>query len=249
MQCTSRHLAAILAMAVVFMGLLGSSCVTKRDIEDVNVRLDRIEAQTAATQRLISRMDSVMAASSEADTRLRNEIRTSVDDLQQQLSSLLENYNDLQRIIKQMGQRAPTIRETPTSSPGASQDQNSAACQDSYDSAFVLVTHGKYEQAIQGFQSYLQTCPRHMNVPNATYWIGECYYSLERFKDAVDQFESLLKTYPNSTNTGQAMYKLARSRQELGQKVEAKKMFQQIVDKFPNTPVAEQSKDRLKEIR
>ena len=59
----------------------------------------------------------------------------------------------------------------------------------------------------------------------------------------------MLKNFPKSVNAGRAMYKLARSKQELGQKADAKKIFQQIVDQFPNTLEAEQSKDRIKEIK
>lgn len=243
-----RPVTAILVMAVIVAALLVSGCVTKRDIENIEVRLDRIEKQTAATQRLAARMDSSIAASTQADTRLRNEVMVSVDELQQQLTALLENYNELQRMLKGM-QRPPTIKEPPTSSPGAQPDISTAACDETYDNAFVLVRSGKYDQAIQGFRTFLQSCPRHPSVPNAHYWIGESYYSLERFKEAIDEFQKMLDDYPTSVNAARATYKLARSRQELGQKAEAKKVFQQIVDKYPNTLEAEQSKERLKEIR
>lgn len=243
-----RKMTAILVMAVIVAALALSGCVTKRDIENIEVRLDRIEKQTAATQRLANRMDSLIAASTEADTRLRNEVMVSVDELQQQLAALLENYNDLQRALNRM-QRPPVIKEPPSSSPGAQPEASDAACDEAYDNAFVLVRSGKYEQAIAGFQTFLQTCPRHASVPNAYYWIGESYYSLERFKEAIDQFEKMLDAYPTSVNAGRATYKMARSRQELGQKAEARKIYQQIVDKYPNTLEAEQSSQRLKEMR
>lgn len=248
MKHTTRFGAAILVMAVLVTGLAGSGCVTKRDIEDLDVRLERIEQQNLSTQRAVARMDSLIAQSAEADTKLRNEISTSVDDLREQLGSLLQNYNDLMREISRLRQK-PTVQEPPSSSPGAQVEQNSAVCDQSYDDAFILVRKGDYEKAITGFRDYLAKCPRHQSVANAYYWIGECHYSLERYQDAITEFEGMLKNYPKSVNAGRAMYKLARSRQELGQKAEAKKVFQQIVDQFPNTLEAEQSKERLKEIK
>lgn len=248
MTNTSRIGAAILVMAVLFIGLIGSGCVTKRDIEDLDVRLERIEQQTASTQRTVARMDSLIAQSTEADTRLRNEVSTSVDDLREQLASLLQNYNDLMREISRLRQK-PVVQEQPASSPGATTEPNSAACDQSYDDAFILVRKGEYEKAISGFRDYLTKCPRHQSVANAHYWIGECQYSLERYQDAITEFEGMLKNFPKSVNAGRAMYKLARSKQELGQKADAKKIFQQIVDQFPNTLEAEQSKDRIKEIK
>jgi tol-pal system protein YbgF len=249
MTNTRRIGTAILVMAVLFIGLIGSGCVTKRDIEDLDVRLERIEQQTASTQKAVARMDSLIAASSEADNRLRNEVSTSVDDLREQLASLLQNYNDLMREISRIRQKAPVVQEQPSSSPGAQVEQNSAACDQAYDDAFILVRKGEYEKAISGFRDYLTKCPRHQSVANAYYWIGECQYSLERYQDAVTEFEGMLKNYPKSVNAGRAMYKLARSKQELGQKADAKKVFQQIIDQYPNTLEAEQSKDRIKEIK
>lgn len=245
---------ALFVMAAGVLGLGG--CVTKRDIADVNARLDLIKIQNDQMLQAVQRMDSTVATGAEADRKLRADLGTSIYDLQQQMNKLIENYNDLMLRFDQMrskktiigsspGASAPTVDTVMT--PGG--QMADIDCQNSYDNAFILVRRGEYELAVAGFQRYLADCPKHSSAENANYWIGECYYSLEKYTEAITQFEALLKEYKASANTSRALYKLGRSQQELGKRAEAKKVFQRIIDEFPNTLEAEQSKERLKELK
>jgi len=258
MKNIKANLAAMLVMAVLLAGLIATGCVTKRDIEGVNERLDNMERQTAETQRMVARMDSVIANSADADRKLRADLSSSVDDLQQQVAKLLENYADLVQRLDAL-RRSQVITRPPTSSPGAepggttettpSNSALNAACDRSYDSAFILVRKGAYDKAITGFRNFLDSCPNHPAVANAYYWTGECYYSLEKYQDAVTQFDYLLKNYKSTVNGSRAMYKMARAKQELKQKAEAKQLFERLIKDCPSTLEAEQAKDRLKELK
>ena len=245
----------MLVMAVLLAGLISNGCVTKRDMEGVNARLDDIERQNAETQRLVARMDSVIASGADADRKLRADLASSVDDLQQQVAKLLENYADLVQRLDAL-RRSQVIKLPPGSSPGAEAQPEaanssalSAACDRSYDSAFILVRKGQYDKAITGFKNFLDSCPQHQAVANAYYWMGECYYSLEKYQDAVAQFDFLLKNYKSSVNGSRALYKMARSKQELKQKNEARQLFERLIKDYPRTLEAEQAQDRLKELK
>ncbi|MEE8576053.1 MAG: tol-pal system protein YbgF, partial [candidate division Zixibacteria bacterium] len=122
-------------------------------------------------------------------------------------------------------------------------------CSFTYDEAFILVRRGDYEKAIEGFQNFLTHCQKHENAENAHYWIGECYYSLEKYVDASAEFEYLLENYKSSVNASRALYKLARSKQELGKTSEAKQMFQKLFDDYPETLEGSQAKERLKDLK
>ena len=115
MKNIKANLAAMLVMAVLLAGLIATGCVTKRDIEGVNDRLDNMERQTAETQRMVARMDSVIANSADADRKLRADLSSSVDDLQQQVAKLLENYADLVQRLDAL-RRSQVITRPPTSS-------------------------------------------------------------------------------------------------------------------------------------
>ncbi len=251
MQVRHKLIAAIVLMAAIALALVVSGCVTRRDVEEINQRLDTLEIQNVQTQKLVAHMDSVIAAGAEADRKTRADINSSVNDLQQGIAKLLENYNDLLAKVDALGRSGSRLRSSPgaTDAEPTTTPQGSADCQKAYDDAFVLARQGKYEPAIAGFQSFLGNCPNDPSAENAYFWIGECYYSLEKYSQAVTQFDYVLKNYKGSANTSRALYKLARSKQELGQKAEARKTFQQLITEFPKTLEAEQAKDRLKELK
>jgi tol-pal system protein YbgF len=245
MKNRNSNLTAVLLTAVIGLSLMAVGCVTRRDIEGVNARIDSVQQQNLQTQKMVARLDSTITAEADANRKLRADIGATVDELQQMTQRLLANYNDLLAKIDAMSRSrlrsSPNVPDTTTSA--------SADCSKAYDDAFILVRNGKYEPAIAGFQSFLGTCPKDPSAENANYWIGECYYLLQKYPDAVTQFEYLLKNYKGSANTSRALYKLGRSYQELGQKAEARKVFQRLISDYGGTLEAEQAKDRMKELK
>jgi tol-pal system protein YbgF len=247
-------------MAVIFAALVASGCATKRDVEEIKDRLNRVEENSRQSQQMMSRMDSVIAAGAESNRMLQNDIRYSTDELTRQMSQLLENYNDLLTKIDQLSERQ-VIKLPPKSSPGAQADvpgdtssgpppsrQPAVDCIDTYDNAFTLVRRGEYKQAREGFRNFIVDCETHSDVENAYYWIGECYYSEEEYTQAITEYEHLVNTYPDSPNIGRALYKLARCKQELGKKNEARELFERLVRDHAGTLEAEQAAQRLKDL-
>ena len=249
-------------MAVVILGISFNACVTPRHIDEIKAQIRDVEAQNRELRTMVTRMDSITVQGADADNRLRNEIAFSMDEIQQQMSVLLENYNDLMQKLEQLGQDKNIVHilkssegaQTPTSPPAGTTPAQATGepaidCDFTYDEAFILVRQGEYEAAIKGFGKFLEACPRHESVENAYYWIGESYYAIEKYPDAVEQFEKLLNDYKTSPNIGRALYKLARSKQELNKKDEARTIFQRLIDEFPETLEAQQARERLKDLK
>ena len=245
---------AILTVAIMALEFMLSGCCTPRMIDEVKVQINDVETQNQQTQEMVVRIDSVMSAEAQASKQLRNEMSLTVDELQRQISTLLENYNDLMQRIEKLNQQ-PRVQGVIKSSPGVQSESAttettlSPDCENTYDEAFILVRRGEYETAIEGFRTFLDQCKNHELVENAYYWVGECYYSLEKYDQAITEFEYLIDNYKSSINASRALYKLGRSKQELGQKDQAIRMFQRLVDDYPGTLEAEQAKERLKDLR
>jgi tol-pal system protein YbgF len=256
---SNRYLTAVTVMAVLYLtsGFIG--CATSRQIDEVKAQISEVEMQNRQSLASVMRLDSMITEEMESNKKLRNEMNVTVSDLQQQIASLMENNQELmhrlEALMTDLSRRGQTIIKP---SPGA-QDQRtdtvsttppapSINCQETYDESFIQVRRGEYEKAITGFQTFLSECRNHELAENAYYWIGECYYSMEKYTEAIAQFETLLSTYKASVNASRALYKLGRSQQELGKKEEAKKVFKRIVDEFPGSLEAEQAKERLKEL-
>ncbi|MBN1213627.1 MAG: tol-pal system protein YbgF [candidate division Zixibacteria bacterium] len=257
---------AVLMTAVTFLALIISGCCTSRDIGEVKARLANLERQNRTTENFVNRLDSLLSQGAEADTKLRNELRFSVDELQQQMTTLLTNYNDLMVRINSLIEDKP-VTHVIYSSPGAQADSAAADtstatltppspgpayaidCDSAYDESFINVRRGEYEKGVESLLYFLKNCPAHPNDENAHYWLGESYYSLNKYKEAAVEFEYVMNNYPNSVNIDLVLFKLARSKQELGQNKEAKELYQRLADEYPGTLKGEEAKERLKDFK
>jgi len=208
-------------------------------------------------------MDSVVNAGEQSNAKLRTDVIMAVDEIQQQMSALLENYNDLLAQINALGQKESIVYLPPTSSPGSQPESELSGepatqgnmprrptidCDMTYDEGFVMTRGGEYDKAMEAFDKFMIECPDHENIENAYYWYGECFYAQEKYTDAIEKFDFLVKNHKNSPKAGQALYKIARSNEELGKKAEAKKIFQKLVDEYPETLEAQQAREKLKEL-
>jgi tol-pal system protein YbgF len=249
----TRTAVSLMAVLLLVAGFCG--CVTQRHIREVRADVQRVESRLVEVDAGLARVDSLVRADSDANNRLRADLSASMSEIQRQMAALLEGYNDLLQQINALNQRGTRVlSDSPGSQPGSvrpstSPGSASAACTNAYDSAFILVRRGEYDRAIEDFRSFLQRCPNHEYIENAHYWIGECYYSLEKYADAITQLEFMVGEFKGSPNLGRAIFKLARSHQELEHKDEAKRLFQRLVDEFPGTMEAEQAKEQLKVLR
>lgn len=259
---TTKRMTAMLVMAVFCLALGIIGCVQPRHIEALQADIDEVKLQNQQTQDQISQLEKTLDEDSQSNSAMRNDINVTVSELREQIAMLLENYNQLMYRIDQLSANRGVLRSStstpqtqsePTTQPVIDQPvttpvEPSIDCGKAYDDAFILVRRGEYQTAIDSFNVFLNSCPQHESTENAYYWIGECYYFLEKYVDAVDQFNKLLDQFKSSPNLGRALYKLGRSYQELGKKEDARKNFQRLVDEFDGTLEADQARERLKEL-
>jgi tol-pal system protein YbgF len=228
----------------------------KRDIVIVDDKINKIMAEQREMKQAIDRLDSLFYAESEESVKLRAEVRSSLSELLEQFRMTQANIGDLQNMMTSLGQREPArfpaqtqIVQTDSSDSTAPPVVPGIDCQELYDESFINIRRGQYEEAIQGFTDYLKYCGSQESADNARFWIGEAYYSMEKFREAIEEFGLLLDQHPDSEKRSGALYKMARSYEELGQKKDARETFQKLVDDFPGTLEAEQAQEKLKELK
>lgn len=253
------YITAMLSMAVIFCSLLLVNCVTPRHIEELRTEINNLDQQNQKTQDLVMRMDTIIIAGSEADNKMRNDVLFSVKEIQDQISALLENYNDLLMQLNKLNSQQ-NVKTIIRSSPG-SQEQNSAIvssgdqtipsfdCDNAYDNAFLLVHGSEYEKAIDEFKIFIGKCPEHGSIDDAFYWVGESYYFLGKYHESIEYMNKLYTQFKSSPKIEQAIYKLARSNQELSKTKEAKEFYNLLIDDYPETLEAKQAKERLKDLK
>ncbi|MBB3047371.1 tol-pal system protein YbgF [Litorivivens lipolytica] len=104
---------------------------------------------------------------------------------------------------------------------------------DAYREAYELVKAKQFEQAIAGFEDFLQRFPQGNYAPNAIYWTGELQLvkTPRNLKAAEAAFSSLLKQYPDHSKVPDAMYKLGKVHFLSGNKPASKKILSELIAK------------------
>ncbi len=110
------------------------------------------------------------------------------------------------------------------------------------------LTLGNYDLALQGFKNYLVRFPDAPNAPDAHYYLGESYYSMDRHLEAVAEYQSVIKEYPRSRLVAACYLKSGFCYSELEEKPLADKSFRELISRYPRSEEAEQARVALQEL-
>jgi TolA-binding protein len=85
-------------------------------------------------------------------------------------------------------------------------------------------------------------------VDNALYWIGECYFSQEKYQEAIARFDDLILSYPEGDKIAAAYLKKGISLARLDKTDEALAVLKLMVSKFPLEEEAEIARQQIQEL-
>lgn len=125
----------------------------------------------------------------------------------------------------------------------------SGDAKEAYQQAQRSYANENYDEALRGFDSFLQRYSDPDLRANAQFWKAKCYLSLDRFSEAITEFQRVRAEYPGSTKVPFAMHNQAVSHSRLGQTDQAIKLLQEVVSTYPATPAADQAKSDLKKLQ
>jgi tol-pal system protein YbgF len=146
-------------------------------------------------------------------------------------------------VLPAVNERAPTIKGDAGSLASTADERVT------YNVAFDALKAGKYEEAAQAFQSFLELYPNGVYTPNALYWLGESYYASRNFKTAGAQFSDLVARYPTHDKAAGGLLKLGLSQYGEGDVGRAETTLAQVIAQYPGSDAARTAQDRLQSIR
>lgn len=118
----------------------------------------------------------------------------------------------------------------------------------SYKASYQLLKQQQYQDAIDGFRTFVEKNPTHGYADNAIYWMGECYYARGLWLQALKTFQQVIQNYPLGNKSPDAMLKVGLSHQRLKNNRQARQVLQQVMEIYPNSPVANLAGARLKQL-
>ena len=100
----------------------------------------------------------------------------------------------------------------------------------------LTVDHGLRPQsaAEAALKAFVEQHPKDPMAGNAQYWLGETYYTRNRFLEAASAFAEGYKRYPKSAKAAEDLLKLGMSLSRANQKPNACLAFAQLDRDFPN---------------
>ncbi len=121
--------------------------------------------------------------------------------------------------------------------------------QEVYNISYSDYLNGNYQLAIDGFTLYLEQFSDSPVADDAAYWIGECYFSQDKFEEAAAQFTELILNFPEGDKLPSAYLKKGISLLELEKKDEALSVFKLLISKYPLEDETRIAQEKIKEIR
>jgi tol-pal system protein YbgF len=135
---------------------------------------------------------------------------------------------------------------------GASQEGGSNTSTETpdaaYRSAFETLKAGRYEQAAQAFQAFLEQHGDSVYADNARYWLGESYYVVRSFDEAMGHFQQLLDEFPDSPKRPDALLKIGFIHYENGDLQQSRKTLERVREQHPDSTAASLAQERLDRI-
>ncbi len=107
-----------------------------------------------------------------------------------------------------------------------------------YNQAFGLLKQADYPAAETALKTFVEQHPTDPMAGNAQYWLGETYYTRNRFLEAASAFAEGYKRYPKSAKAADDLLKLAMSLGRANQKQNACLALGQLDHDFPKPGAA-----------
>jgi tol-pal system protein YbgF len=230
-------------------------------LKSVNAKLDDQAGATrkaAADQKLL--IDNVAEG-----VRI---LREKADDTNVRLSSVTQELDAVRQAVASMPSptaQAPTGLDpagpgglsgqgpqgaaTPPAPTGPTGSAPLVSPQKMFDNAYSDYTAGQYDIAILGFNTFINTFPKHDKADDAQLNIGQALHGSGKFRDAIEAYQKVITNYPQSDSVPVAYYKMGLTYDALKQTDLARKAFETVIQKYPSSYdaiLAKQSLDRLR---
>jgi len=126
----------------------------------------------------------------------------------------------------------------PAGRPAAGGLLSGGSAAEQYNHAFGLLKQADYPAAESALKAFIEEHPTDPMAGNAQYWLGETYYTRNRFLEAASAFAEGYKRYPRSAKAADDLLKLAMSLGRANQKQNACVALAQLDHDFPKPGAA-----------
>ncbi len=169
---------------------------------------------------------------------------------QQKVESQVEESNNK---IDKVGMRIDNLEAVWQSRLKALEERSAAelavSSEKMYQSAYTDYTKGNYDLAIMGFRQYLEKYPAGVLADSSQYWIGDSFFSQNKYAQSIEEFKKVSLNYPQSIKVPPAKLKIALALDLMDKKKEALKLLDEVMAQYPDSTEAKAAAEKKQELQ
>ncbi|MQA88660.1 MAG: tetratricopeptide repeat protein [Gemmatimonas sp.] len=235
----------IVALLVPMWG----GCATKRDLQDLQAEISRMQAaQDRLLQDIQQQNDVMMDSLTTQSVRQRGDFATQLGAIEGQLFQI-------QELTGQGQQRLAELRESMAQREAAQRALVDSVVPDAgdpdelFESAEAALDRGSISTARAGFQEFTEVFPQHPSAPAARLYLAALLHDEGELEAALDEYSSVLELHPDAPEAATALYRAAMVEVDRGNEDRARSMLNQLTAAYPGSAEAEDARDMLRVLR
>jgi tol-pal system protein YbgF len=249
---------------IVFVSFLISSCATRKEIVRFKEDMSYLRIQTESLRQENEEIKKMLRDLGKNFSDLQNETRrtkadllTEIDNIKSQSqvidSKLEDNTYRMSHFLQKAERNIPPSATTDSlDNPLTEGKSTNPSAQkidldplEVYNVAYLDLSKGNHQLALQGFQQFLTKFPQSDLADNAQYWMGEVYYAQKENQKAIEEFKKVIENFPKGDKVPAALLKIGFCYFNLGDQATGKKYLRIVVERFPSSEEARLASSRL----
>jgi tol-pal system protein YbgF len=248
---------------MVLLLFVGLGCATRRDITQLESSMAEMKVKNDEVAQQVDKVKELVLLEQDLIMSAKADILAEIGSLREQVYMMENRISEGEgEVLFEFGSR---VEEGEITSPplpdgvagegegtgsGRSGEGEPPAVNEriTYDTAFLDMTRGNYQLAIDGFVAFIKSSDGSQLLDNSQYWIGECFYAMGDLRRAIEEFEKVVDNYPRGNKIPSALFKIGKCYFELDDHEAAGRYFQSVVDGYPRSEESNLARDYLAEL-
>ena len=123
------------------------------------------------------------------------------------------------------------------------------APQEQFDAALDNLRDGFEQDAVKGFEAFLEMYPEHELTAEAKFWLAESHFGLEDYAKAANAYFRVFREHSGEPRAADSLLRVGMSLIRVGKKDGACVAFKQVDVLFPNAPERLRNRARIEATR
>lgn len=234
------HLSRV-ALILIIMSLTGcasNDIAVKRQVE-ADARLEHLFQTVGSMEMRLNEVSSKLAAIEAAQSQQVADIKQLQTSVQELGTATQVLQADVYTVVQTASPKVELVN------PESSVKVKDGGMPAAYMKAFGQYSANNFSAAIIGFEKFIKENPQSEYVPNAYYWIGECYYTASDLAKALPAFQKVVDGWARHPKAPDAMLKIGISHFAMKNHVKARQTFEHLIRNYPGSTAASKARERL----